>query len=430
MAPHVPTVVRPAPLVGGSAAFLFSAAIGPRILLDNPENLGRQVMERLDANHTETKGLLGKADERMGRTETTLGEVKDKVAGTEARLTEVEQKVARRGAAGGGPEVRSWGQRFVEGEEFKALAGTEAKRGSARLSVPRAELETKAITSAMTSGGGLVAPDVRTEPVMLPWKRVTLRDLVAPGQTNSNAVSYPRQTSRTNNAGTVAENPSAAKPQSDLNFEEVTAPVRTIAHWFKASRQMMDDAPALAATIDREARAGLADAEDKQMLLGDGTSTNLLGLMPGAAAFAKQWAVTGGGNAMDVLIQAIAQVEGQDYEVDGMVLNIVDWLQMTATKDGQGRYLSAGPFGPANSRRLWDVPVAATNQMARGTFLVGPFKRNAQIFDRQHASVLLSTEDQDNFVKNMVTILAEERLAFAVYRPLSFITGQLTTSLA
>ena len=63
-------------------------------------------------------------------------------------------------------------------------------------------------------------------------------------------------------------------------------------------------------------------------------------------------------------------------------------------------------------------------------FLVGAFKLGAQIFDREDANVEISTEDSDNFRKNLVTIRAEERLALAVYRPESFIKGDFSDSLA
>ena len=71
------------------------------------------------------------------------------------------------------------------------------------------------------------------------------------------------------------------------------------------------------------------------------------------------------------------------------------------------------------------MPVAVSMAMTQGQFLTGALRYAAQIFDREDANVLMSTEDRDNFVKNMVTILAEERLALAVYRPQALITGPL-----
>ena len=66
--------------------------------------------------------------------------------------------------------------------------------------------------------------------------------------------------------------------------------------------------------------------------------------------------------------------------------------------------------------------------MAQNNFLTGAFNMAAQIFDRMDIEVLLSTENEDDFVKNMVTIRAEERLALAVYRPEAFVTGTVTAS--
>ena len=66
--------------------------------------------------------------------------------------------------------------------------------------------------------------------------------------------------------------------------------------------------------------------------------------------------------------------------------------------------------------------------MQRGEFLVGQFEGNAFIFDRLDTEVLLSTEDGDNFVKNMATVRIESRLAFVVTRPEAFVTGDLSAA--
>lgn len=252
--------------------------------------------------------LSGNGDvEAMAReVKRVMNEAKTAVEGMKAtttehndRLTDVEQKMARRGSGVGfASEAKSLGQHFVDSASYKGVDGSKNREGL-RIRATIGGEAVKAITSATGSGRSLTAPDYRVnEPAMLPWQTLTVRDLVAPGNTNENAVYYPRMTSRTNAAATVAEG--ALKPESSMAFESVIAPVQTLAHYFLISRQIMDDAPALASSIDAEARSGLKDVEDAQLLFGDGTGTNLLGLVPQATAFLKQW-TNAGGTGIDVL---------------------------------------------------------------------------------------------------------------------------------
>jgi len=93
-------------------------------------------------------------------------------------------------------------------------------------------------------------------------------------------------------------------------------------------------------------------------------------------------------------------------------------IELMKTTDGA--YLFANPQGTVGPR-LWGLPVVTTTSMTVDTALTGSFRLGAQIFDREDANVVVSTEDQDNFVKNMVTIRSESRVALAVYRPEAFI---------
>lgn len=342
--------------------------------------------------------------------------------GLKSQLTEIEQKLARRPGAQDADERKSLGELVVGNEQFKAKLANSNQRGTVNIS-----LETKTILSATASWGAtssvsnsLVVAD-RQPLVSLPMRPMTVRDLFAPGQTISNAVEFAVQTARTNNAAVVAEQ--VAKPYSNYTWNLVNFPVRTIAHMVKASRQILDDAPALSSTIDAEMRYGLEFAEEAELLYGDGTGVHVLGVVPQATAYSAAFAVTGE-TAIDRIRLAMLQGVLALYPMTGSVLNPTDWTKIEMTKDSLGRYIIGDPQGTV-APRLWGLPVVSSIAMTAGTFLTGAFKYGAQIFDRMAIDIAISTENVDDFEKNMISIRAEERLALVVKRPAAFITGNL-----
>ena len=255
--------------------------------------------------------------------------------------------------------------------------------------------------------------------MMMPDKKLTIRGLVAPGQTSSSSVEYVQETGFTNAAGMTAE--TTANPESSLKFDLKQAPVRKIAHWMLASAEILADAPALRSMIDYRLRYGLALVEDTQLLKGNGTGQNLLGVKPQAADYVAPITLAGA-TKIDVLRLALLQVELAEYSADGHVLHPTDWAEIELLKDTLGRYIIGNPQGGL-APTLWGRPVVTTVAQTLGEFTVGAWARAAQLFDRMQSQVLVSTEDSDNFRKNMVTLLAEERLAFTVYRPEAFVDG-------
>lgn len=188
-----------------------------------------------------------------------------------------------------------------------------------------------------------------------------------------------------------------------------------------ASRQVLDDGGQLRTLIDGELRYGLALREEMQLLLGDGAGTNLLGLIPQATAY-DATGEAADASKFDVVLNAIAQAERADLPATGIVVNSTDWLRLQGLKDSEGRYIGSGPMGTAMAT-AWGLDVAPSASMPAGKFLVGNFANAATIYDRLQPVVLLSTEDRDNFVRNAVTILAEERIALAVRQPRALIYG-------
>lgn len=371
------------------------------------------------------KALGAELTGKMSAGEKSIGDLKDQVDNAltlmneaKTRLDEVEQKQARTGS----DEVehqKSLGQQMFESDQFKSYA--ENPRNGAR-----ATLQVKDITSATTaapgSAGALTTPQRQAGIIAPPNQMLHIRDLIASGTTNSNSIEYIRETGFTNNAAAQSAE-GALKAKSDIQFADETSAVRTIAHYIKASRQILDDAAQLESYIGGRLMYGLKLVEDRQLLNGDGLTGNLKGIVPQATAFADA-ASLADYTVMDQLRLAMLQAVLAEYPASGHVLNPIDWAIMELSKDKEGRYIIGQPQGTTNPT-MWGLPVVSTQAMGVGKFLTGAFNMGAQVFDRQQASIAIATENEDDFVKNMITILCEERLALAVYRPEAFITGTL-----
>jgi HK97 family phage major capsid protein len=365
-------------------------------------------MKNLGAATDETKANADKALTEMN----TLGQ----------RLQEVEQKLSRRGGGDQPPQQKSLGQLVMENDGVKALM--EAKNGQARVTVELKDI----LSGSGTWGTGtsptnsLTIPD-RQPMIQPPMRPLVVRDLITPGSTSSNAIEYPVETDNPSVTGAAVVSEAALKPQSNITFDLKSVPVRTIAHWMKASRQIMDDVPQLQSYIDGRLRYGLSFVEENELLYGDGTGQHILGIIPQASAYSAAFTPANSQN-IDTLRLASLQATLAFYPATGYVLHPTDWAKIELTKDAQQRYIVGNPIDPI-APRLWNLPVVQTTAMQVTKFLTGAFRLGAQIFDRMSMEVLISTEDQDNFVRNMITIRAEERLALAVYRPAAFIYGTL-----
>jgi HK97 family phage major capsid protein len=354
-----------------------------------------------------------------------LTEWNTKFAGVQGEFSTLEQKLVKRGAEDGKQE-KSWGEQFVEGAQFKSAS----EAGS--LSTRRGTIghEVKQVTSA--AAGGLIRSMRETEVVNLLRERRVVRDLLRTVPIQTSSVDYATQTTRTNMAAPVAEG--AAKPYSDYAWGSATVVVRTLAHLAKITRQAMDDAPRLVGEIDSEMRYGLGFVEERQFLYGTGVGQNLFGIVPQATVFAVPAGfalrpAAPGVTKIDVLRVAMLQNSLALLPADGIVLHEIDWADIEMTKTTDGAYLFSNPQGTVEPR-MWALPVVSTPAMTAGDFLVGAFKLGATVYDRMAVEVLISTENADDFEKNLATMRAEERVAIAVKRPQAFTTGTFATAIA
>lgn len=334
-----------------------------------------------------------------------------------AQVGELAQKLAR--TPGNDPEAaKSLGQQFVEGEGFKSWADGRPRQGKSDLAVKTT------ITTATTNAAGSVGAAVeRTRlPGILekPRDRLFIRDLISAGRMDTPSLEYVREIGFRNNAAPVAEG--VKKPESDIQLDLVSTSARVLAHWMKVSKQALSDVSQLQSHIDSRLLIGLKEKEEQQILHGDGTGQNLRGIIPQATAYAVPAGVTAA-SVIDTLRIAALQSFLANLPATGHVLNPIDWAAIELTKDDIGRYIIGQPQGDAPAS-LWRLPVVETPAIAAGKFLTGAFQMGAQVFDLWDSRIEVGFEN-DDFTKNLLTILAEERIALAVYRPEAFIYGDL-----
>lgn len=336
-----------------------------------------------------------------------FSEMKTAAAGTAERLNEIEQKMARRPGSTGGSDFETLGAKFIAQDGVRAFAERKARSDSFGFET-KATVTSTVGTAAGNAGSGIRAsldPDI----VPLVQRRPVVRDLLPVIPINSGSVDVIKVTGRTSGAAPVAEG--ALKPASDLKLALENQPARVIAHWIKASRQVLEDLPQLQGLIDTELMDGLMLEEEDQILNGDGTAQNLDGLVANATAYAQPFTIADP-TMLDTVGLGLLQNALAEFPATGVIMHPSDWTRITLLKDADGNYIMGAPGSPI-AQRLWGIPVITTSAMAIDKFMVGDFRRAATLYDRWTARIEIGTVD-DDFTRNLLTVLAEERLALAV----------------
>jgi HK97 family phage major capsid protein len=360
------------------------------------------------------------------------------------------------------PRFKSLGSGFVESEQYRAmLKGAPGGHFGDLTEVRCQPWGVKALLKQGGGGGGggsevvsstgdesagaLITPQQSGILDAFYQTPLTVRQLVTPGRTGTDAIEYVRVTETTNRAAPVPEATKTGriqtstpadpdvdvtdaegglKPKSSVNLTKETANVKTIAHWTPATKRSLADAPQVQTLIDAFLRWGLEEALEAEIVSGDGTDEHFVGLEH-VSGTGSQDGPGSGETILDVCRKARTQVQLNGRTAPtAYLLNPIDWQSIDLMKDAQERYLGAGPFA-LTPNTLWGLPVVQSEAIPEGTGWVADWKK-AVLWDREQASVSISTSHEDWFTRNLVAILAEMRAAFGVIRPAAFVKIALT----
>lgn len=337
--------------------------------------------------------------------------------------------------------VKSLGQRFTEADAFKNCQFSGKFQVQTSFTKTRIrDLSRKAVTPIIEGGATTITPPAGAYPIFP--RRVGLvgqlyappvmRDLVDVIPIDgTNAIEYVTE-AWTNGADyQILEGD--VKATSSVVYTDHTAVVRTIAHYVKVSRQMAADVNFIISTINQRLSQFVLLKEDIEILNGNNAAGHLWGIMPQATPATVYYnavpAQPASDTALDQLHMAMTYIESQFYFPTAYVLNPVTWARLTGLKNSLGQYMMPGVPFSEGTQRLWGLPVYTTPAMPANDYLVGAFPGTSALFDRESVNVEMAFQNEDDFIRNLITIRAEERIAFAVFVPKAYAKGPLNTAL-
>ena len=392
----------------------------------------KTLQTEFNASWKSLKGLLDQQADEMRTHGETAQSTADSITAIEQKINQYEQELKgvtdkykdfetkmQRPSFGGGERAKSAGDLLIESDSYKNMGSGEFKASTSLKG-----FFTKDLDSTDPKGGILVSPQTIAGVLTPPQEDLRIRDLLNVQRTTSNAIEYIVETGFTNASAVAPEK--SLKPQSDLTFDIESATVKTLAHWIPATRQIIQDAPMLRNYVDGRLTYGLALTEEAQILYGDGVGDNMAGIMTNPNV-QNAGGVASGDTRIDHLRRAITRTLLAGYPATGIVLHPSDWEDIELQKGTDGHYIWVSVVNGGETR-LWRVPVVQSTGMNEGEFLVGAFGLAGQLWDREQANVRISEHHADYFARNMLAILAEERLALTVYRPEAFVRGAFTAA--
>ena len=364
--------------------------------------------------------LSGEAD---SATKSEIKNLEEVIASQKERIESIEKNSNR---LGGGSQPMSLKNILKDGLDSNKDQIEAFKAGQ----ISGFTMDTKAvITESGAYTGDVVPADYVPGFKFDPERRVHVRQFLPVGTTNSDKIRYIKETNFTDNTGVTAEG--VASGQNDFDLVATDAVVEKISAHFRVSKEALNDTAGLASHISLRGMEKYMKAED---------AYNLYDSTYGLTVTSTDYSLdqyTGDADAQeyDVLLEAIKQIRNRNYQPSAVMMSVSRYFDMIRNKDADVRYIFPQDviFG-SRVPSILGVPVIATNAINdtdgdADDFLVADFAQLTTLFDRESVSVRFYEQDQDNAIKDLVTVQVAGRLALPTYLPNAGAFGNFTTAI-
>jgi HK97 family phage major capsid protein len=339
---------------------------------------------------------------------------------------------------------KTLGEMFTDSSGYKAAVNMyrETGRLAQGFSTGAVALEAKGTLLEGAGGGGgpIAAPVPQVIPGVVEklFQRLTFADLLLSGQVSVNSFRYVVEGTATSGAAGVAEG--GLKPQSTLGLTTTDEPIKKIATSLKISDEMIEDAPAIQSYINGRLTLFVRIEEERQLIRGTSGGNEVQGLLTSRSVPVYAGGTAAGNKAVQLFKAMNGQRGSAFVEPEWIAIHPTDWQDIRLATDTAGQFFGGGPFqGPygngsnldasnqlfAAADVLWQKPVYVTGIVGAGTAIVGS-SSSAQVWRKGGLSVEVTNSNEDDFLRNLLAIRAEERLGLAVYRPTGFVEVRLS----
>ncbi|MGZ0147146.1 phage major capsid protein [Kribbella sp. WER1] len=380
----------------------------------------------IEAAKTDNRELTTDELKSVQEQKTKVGELDKQIAG-KSLVDSVMQLDASEGERKDDDKdtpAKSLGEHFAKSLKGDTLARLKSISGYT-VSSPEF-VPSKANTDPQVTTGAVFGPLLTTvdRTIVRAYRPgPVVADLLGSGSISGNAISYFIEGAVEGGFATVGE--TGQKPQ--MHFTDPTTrtdALKKIAAWWDMSDEMTEDLDFFVSEINNRGMYLLGMFEEAQLLNGNGTGTNVLGLL-NRSGIQTEVSAAGGGDDADALFRAMTKVQtATGLAADGIVINPMDYQRLRLSRDANNQYFGGGYFqgeygngSVLQQPPLWGLRTVVTSAVAAGTALVGAFNQAGTVYRKGGVRVESTNSDQGKFTSNIVTTRVEERLALAVRIP-------------
>ena len=256
---------------------------------------------------------------------------------------------------------------------------------------------------------GQVVPGVG----QLATRRTIIRSLFKPatvGKNSNGVVRYTDQLAVTRNAAWKAE--AAQKPESSITWIEKYMKVEKIADTIPVTMEALEDVDFIAAEIRNLLLTNLELQVDSDLFDGSGATPIISGVYTYADVYVPVAAGIANPTIYDLLVKVHEDIAGTTkYMPNYAIMNITDINEMRLSKDANGNYILP-PFASKNGDQIAGITIIASGAVTANTMLVGDFDY-AVLHTLGSLKIDIGLIDKQ-FIENMVTLRAEERMGLLV----------------